>query len=277
MAGLLLVIGYLAWPGTAFAQAGPTATPDAQGVIYAQVLPGDSLWSVAARAGLSLDELLTLNNLERDDFIYEGQLLIVGYVTPAGAAESGAEATPTPTLSPTPLPSPTATAAPVKTGGDLCLLAYDDANRNGLPEPDEALRPAVAFTISDGQMVVSNYVTDGQSEPYCIRGLPAGNYQVTRSSLPQEALTTPGDWAVALADGAMLNLAFGSVMEAAEATASSPNSDLTTPSAAVATPPSAAGDSGSRMMSGVAVSAVILAVLLLLGVLIFILSARRST
>ena len=36
---------------------GPTATPDAEGVIYAEVQEGDSFWSVAARHGLTLDEI----------------------------------------------------------------------------------------------------------------------------------------------------------------------------------------------------------------------------
>ena len=70
------------------------------------------------------------------------------------------------------------------------LKAYDDINADGVQDADEALRPAVAFTISDGQAVVSNYVTDGESEPFCVEGLSAGSYRVTRSVLPNEVLTT---------------------------------------------------------------------------------------
>lgn len=274
--------------------AGPTATPNAEGVIYVEVQSGDSLWSVAARAGLTLDELLTLNNLERDDFIHAGQLLITGYVTPesqagettaatGGDANATSEAptvTPTPAVTTTPQP-PTPTAEPAPTGGDICLKAYDDANQNGLHDTGEALRAAVAFTISDGESVVSNYVTDGQSEPYCIRGLPAGNYHVTRSSTPDETLTTPGDWAVAVADGALLNLDFGSAGQAQEAVASADTGaagviQQNAGASSEATQPATTEDGGGRMLSGIAIAAVILAVLLLVGVLIFILSARRS-
>jgi hypothetical protein len=46
---------------------GPTATPNAEGVIYAEVQVGDSLWAVAARAGLVLDEFLEINEISRDD------------------------------------------------------------------------------------------------------------------------------------------------------------------------------------------------------------------
>ena len=48
------------------------------------------------------------------------------------------------------------------------VLDCDDVDGNGVQDAGDALSPAVAFTISDGQAVVSNYVTDGESEPFCV-------------------------------------------------------------------------------------------------------------
>ncbi len=94
----------------------------------------------------------------------------------------------------------------------ICLTAYDDNNENGVLDGGESLRPAVAFTISDGRSVVSNYITDGTNEPFCILGLDPGTYRVSRSSLPSEVMTTPGDQAVSLSRGSTLNLYFGSYL-----------------------------------------------------------------
>ena len=41
----------------------PTATPDADGIIYAEVQVDDSLWAIASRSQLSLDELLALKKV----------------------------------------------------------------------------------------------------------------------------------------------------------------------------------------------------------------------
>jgi LysM repeat protein len=271
----------------------PTSTPDAEGVIYVVVQPGDSLWGIAAEAGLTLDELLALNGMERDDFINAGDLIIIGHAEPgeevsAGetvtdtvAAEETAEAKPTDTPEPTPTSPPTATPEPLSlvepedTGGSICLKAFDDANSNGLHDDGETLREAVAFTIADETSVVSNYVTDGVSEPYCIRGLAAASYNITRSVLENETLTTPGDWAVSLTEGGILNIEFGSHLAeepAPAATADAPAGETTNSADLTADE----GDTGlTGRLSTFIFIGVALAVLLLVGVLVIILTSRR--
>ena len=159
-------------------------------------------------------------------------------------------------------------------GASICLEAYDDINKNGVRDTGEALRPAVAFTISDGQSVVSNYVTDGEAEPFCIKGLDEGSYRVTRSSRPEEILTTPGDHAVSLADASTFRLSFGSYMsEDALAFASAPVSEENEEPAAEAT--EAPGDNADGM-SGLIIGAVVVALLLLVAVIVVILTSRKG-
>ncbi|MDX1662781.1 MAG: LysM domain-containing protein [Candidatus Promineifilaceae bacterium] len=278
-------------PGT------PTATPDAEGVIYAEVQEGDSFWSIAARHGLTLEELLELNDASRDDFLQLGQLLIVGYgsastTDEADEAESAGEgsdgqATDDETaalatavaVSPTPTPPlPTATATPAR--AEICLAAFADLNQNGLREEDEPLQSAVAFTISRDETVVSNYVTDGVSEPYCITGLQPGDYRITRSTAQNEVLTTAGDWTVTVEMGSSQTLEFGSYRseELAAAPEEEPldSAPEETPNEAVITDADSNGVGGG--VTNILLSAaVVIAVLLLVGVLVVILSARRST
>ncbi len=318
----------------------PTATPDAEGVIYATVPPGGSLWSVSANAGITLDQILEYNNLTRDDFVSVGQLLIVGYAEPTGGEEAAAAATPeaaaaaitaTSEITPTDvitdaavvaetaaLAQPAAPeAAPATTGGEaeaaaadgaaaeaaapvaaepqaegilvsepetsgasICLKAFEDANQNGLHDPGEALRANVAFTISNEQRVVSNYVTTGTSEPYCLPGLTAGNYQVTRSQQNDEVLTTRGDWGLALTDGSVVTMEFGSYTGQAVASAdqNATSADLqAAPEVANAAVVEAETAQSGGLANGITIAAVVLAALLLVVVVGLLLTARRAS
>lgn len=187
------------------AQELPTATPDAEGFIYAIVQPNDSLWGIAARAGISLAELLDLNNLTENALIQPGDRLIVAIVEPP--------ASPTPVETPTavatrPPPTPTNTPPPPPLTV-ICLVAFADENGNGEREPLEPLQGGVAFTVFTAESVVANYVTDGISEPYCLTDLTAGDYQITRSVGRGETLTNSGNRTVILAAGDQVMLGFG--------------------------------------------------------------------
>ena len=192
-------------------------TPDETGVITVIVQPGESLWVIAARAGLSLPELLALNNLTDADVINPGDVLIIGQGTPAAptpAAGAPPSGSPTPTL-----PPPTLRPSETPAEAAVCLLAFDDLNRDGNHDTGEPLRAGVAFTVYNTQAVVANYVSDGVSEPKCLRGLVPGEYRVTRSIAPGEVLTTSGDWALSLTAGSELRQEFGSVIGVALADA----------------------------------------------------------
>ncbi|MDX1613914.1 MAG: LysM domain-containing protein [Candidatus Promineifilaceae bacterium] len=288
---------------------GPTPTPDAEGVIYVEVQPGDSLWAIAARADISLDEILELNDLSRDSFVNPGDLLIIGFgdapaeEAPEEQETETAEASAESALTEEEAENSTAeeddeqaTAlrasseedadgqavallAQDDSGASICLKAFADNNQNGQHDAGEPLSSDVAFTISDGQVVTSNYVTDGESEPFCIRGLAAGEYRVSRSRLSNEVMTTPGDRNISLSEGSTLSLDFGSYEEATTSVAAA-TEGTTVQSTDAAADGSVAnqanvGDSDNAL-SGLVIVAVIVAVLLLVAVIVVILSGRRA-
>lgn len=184
------------------------ATPDAEGIIYDVVRPNDTLWAVAIRAGLSLTDLLDLNNLTEDALIQPGDRLIVGFGEPPATMTPEASPTPVVTREP-PTPTVTRLAPPVTA---LCLVAFSDANGSGERDPSEPLQAGVAFTVFTAESVVANYVTDGVSEPYCLTDLSPGNYQVTRSVGREETLTNSGNRTVLLAAGDQVMLGFGGLL-----------------------------------------------------------------
>lgn len=289
---------------------GPTPTPNAEGLILVTVQPGDTMWAIAARAGLTLDGFLALNpSLTRDSFINAGEQYVIGKVDPPAATptpeptpepkattaassgdntgETPSESTPTPTAEPSPEP----TAAPI--GATVCLRAFDDLNRDGVLNAGEGLKAAVAFTIADGDAVISNYVTDGASEPYCIEGLPAGTYRISRSLGTNEMASNAPDWALALTDGANFSLDFGSYTDesAAQAsqtaqevamanttageveTAATENAATTSASAETAAAEAVSTTSSTSLVTWIIVG---IAAVLLIGVILVVLSGRRA-
>lgn len=247
-------------------------TPDATGAIVVIVQPGESLWVIAARAGLSLPDLLALNGLTEQSIINPGDALIVGYSTPEATIAPEIIAPPTATFPP---PTPQPTGKPREAA--ICLTAFDDLNRNGIHDPGEALRAGVAFTVYNTEAVVANYITDGRSEPRCLGGLVPGNYRVTRSIAPGELLTTGGDWALSLTAGGELYQAFGSVIEEAVAQATSaalqPTMTTAAPPTSVAVQP--ANNGGSLLLRLFGVGVLFFGGLLLFGA-VLILLVRQS-
>lgn len=267
---------------------GPQPTPNADGVIQVIVQSGDSLWGIAARNGLTIDEIYELNGLNESTIVRVGDVITVGFAEPpeeeapddaavedgeGGPADTPVDAEPTAT----PLP-PTPTLTPAPNGGNICLKAFDDVNQNGLHDADESLKAGVAFTVSDASSVVFNYVSDGFSEPYCVQQLNAGNYRITRSVGAGESLTTTGDWAVSLAAGGEMAFEFGSFVDESAVAVAEAGVAVESDAPEVPAGESAieSGESGG-LGSILVIVVVIIAVLLLLGVVALVLSSRRAT
>lgn len=193
--------------------AGPTPTPNADGLILITVQPGDTMWAIAARAGIALDAFLALNpGLTRDSFIQVGEQYIIGQAAPATATpEPTATLLPEATTAPTEEPGTQVAALPV--GGTLCLQAFADTNQNGIKDDSEARQAGVVFTIMAGEQIISQYLTDGSSEPYCLEGMVAGSYGVSRSFLANEVSTKGAEQVLMLTEGGRIDLDWGSYVD----------------------------------------------------------------
>ena len=262
---------------------GPTPTPDAEGVIYMAVPPGGSLWTVAAQAGISLDELLEYNNLTRDSFVQAGQLLVVGFAEPSGseatptaepetqggsADEPAPEATATAEVTPTPAPP---TAAP---GGEICVNAFGDTNGNGQHETSEGFMAGVTFTLSQGSDVLGQGVSRGAAESVCFENIPAGSYEVAQILPASLEATTASNLSLDLSVGQQIGLEFGSRVRQETPAENAIAGAATEAPAATAVPT----DSGGSGLSFGAISGLLLIVVavLVLGGLILVVMRQRG-
>jgi hypothetical protein len=251
---------------------GPTPTPDAEGVIYFAVPAGGSLWSVAAEAGITLDELLDLNNLTRDSFVRAGDLLIVGYAEPSATATP--EVTPTAAEAlPTEAP-PTATAEPTSpSGGVICANAFGDLDGSGQREASEGYMAGVTFTLTQGDAILGQGVSRGVEEAVCFENIPPGTYQVAQVLPSSLETTTASSIDIELNAGQQIRLEFGSRVRSA-----GPAEEVAEAATAVpqATTAPAGADDGGLGITAISGLILIVVAILLLGGMILLIARQRA-
>jgi hypothetical protein len=154
----------------------PTAGPD--GRILYQVQLGDTLWRIAAVAGISIDELRILNGLDPDEVITVGQVLLLGLGGPAGQPTDP----PPPGATPVP-PTPTEAAG----GAIICVLLFEDTNGDALRQEEEFAINGGAVSINERTGLFAN-TGDTTDEidpetlapiPVCFQEVPTGSYTIS--------------------------------------------------------------------------------------------------
>ncbi len=176
------------------------------------IQPGDTLWVIAARHGLSVDELRQWNGLTGNK-IYVGQVLALSRPPAPAATEVAA-----PTASPAAGATAVARAVqPIPAGptGDLCVQVYADQNGDGVRDSADARGspPDMAFSLlrveAGQEQVVGGYRTDGARTDFCFPGLPAADYQLTLTLPDGYAVTTPPISSLTVAPGATVQVQVG--------------------------------------------------------------------
>lgn len=100
-------------------------------------------------------------------------------------------------------------ADPAAAAARVCALVFNDANRNRIQEPDEALLPGASLALTSGAETLGAVQTDGISDPQCFDALPAGEYVLAASAPAGYGLTSPDQLRLRLLPGVPLDVAFG--------------------------------------------------------------------
>lgn len=201
---------YPAPPPTAFI----TPTPGANGTIIYVVQPGDTLWRIASIAGVSIDQIRSLNGLT-SDLISVGQRLIL---VKGAASTPGANAPPAATSTDAANPPPTAsdnqapsTNRSLAATGTVCALLWNDADGDGVRDAGEGLLAGGQLSVIEiaTSRPVRAYTTDGSNEPHCFNDLPAGQYTVSALAPAGYTATTVRSVPLEVAAGSVSTLEFG--------------------------------------------------------------------
>jgi hypothetical protein len=81
----------------------------------------------------------------------------------------------------------------------ICVLAFEDANENGLRDTGELPLPGVAVNIAiNTDVIVASHVTTDQNDHFCFEGLASGVYNLYFVDSPNHRATTQNSAALAL-------------------------------------------------------------------------------
>ncbi len=166
-----------------------TPTPGPDGKIIYIIQEGDSLWVIAANAGISVEQLRALNGLAIDEIIVPGKQLLLGYAGPAQPTAAEGQA---PTATPIP-PTPT----PVFGTAEICALLFVDDNGNAMLDSGEPPLGGGQVSIANvsGQLAAEftttvEYTEDGLPLSHCVPDLQTGDYNVSAAVPPDYNPTT---------------------------------------------------------------------------------------
>jgi LysM repeat protein len=174
------------------AAAGPEAFPP--GSETYTVEPGDALWTIAARAGMTVDELRALNNITGNN-IFAGQVLLLRPAAPPPPT-STVEAPP-PTTAPTVVAAAPSRPQLAGVPGTLCITVFGDSAADGQRDAEDELEPPPPLSLAllrleAGQEQAVGGFRSGESvEAQCFPDLQPASYRL--------ALTTPSGYVVTTA------------------------------------------------------------------------------
>jgi len=198
----------------------PTSTPLPNGEVWYTVRSGDTLAVIAYYHETTVDEIKRLNSLA-SSAIFPNQKLLIKILAPPPTATEPPLPAFTPSLTPPLVQLPTGTTPPLALSpdyGQLCVVAYNDANRNAVNDNEPSLAD-VRVTLSAGTTPLDGYLTTGAETSHCFPQLPPGSYTVSVAAPAGYTTTTSSEAAVQLQSGNLVTLAFGltAVMETAPA------------------------------------------------------------
>jgi hypothetical protein len=184
----------------------PTPTPGADGRILYIVQEGDTLWRISAISGLTIDEIRTLNNLSPDDFLVQGQSLLLGLAGPsqnATVAPNATDAAPPADLPPTPTPGPGV--------GTICVILYEDSDGDALRGELELglAEGAISLTNRSGTVSLTGETLAGLEPAVCFEEILEGDYNVTVAIPEGYNPTTVLNYALELKAGDTASIQFG--------------------------------------------------------------------
>lgn len=168
-----------------------TPTPNVEGQIIYTVQEGDSCTRVYLLTGVSIDRIISLNNLTDECILTPGQKLVIATVEPATATPEGPAPTPTPGP-----PTPT----PFDGNAEVCVVLFEDLDGNQMRGENELYLEGGVASISNRAGTFSETLeTVGGSpdlvEPACFENVPEGDYNLSMGipdgTIPTTSLNVP--------------------------------------------------------------------------------------
>ncbi len=190
---------------------------------------GETLTSIANAYGVSLEQLLTLNELDPEQYLQVGQRLLILRAGEGSQAESPSEDNDASEVtqdseveikqSELPLDDDENSAVlaaaapmtdPAAISPQLCVAIFQDDNSNGMRDLGEVYLPGGSIRLIDlstAQQLPLNDILE--AAPYCLPDLPRALYQLEGIAPDRFALTSSASLQVDLRAGGTVAIEFG--------------------------------------------------------------------
>lgn len=184
-----------------------TPTPDSEGRIYYTVQAGEFCATISEKLNVDLATLKSLNGLDDNCVILEGQKLLIAQVEkPTSTAMSA------PTLMPAEI---TPTATPGTGTANICVVLFNDMDGNGRQTEFESYLYGGVVGVNDqfGQIALTGNTVAGDPTlgvtPLCFEDVPEGNYNITMAIPEDFNPTTVMNYPLTVHAGEVATIDFG--------------------------------------------------------------------
>lgn len=182
-----------------------TPTPNADGQIIYMVEDDDTCTRIYILTGVSIDDLIALNDLDEDCSITPSQQLILGTVAPATETPEGPTSTPTEAL-------PTAT--PFEGNGEVCVVLYEDLDGNMMRDDGELYMAGGVISINNRLGTYSETMDTIGGDPdevelVCFENVPEGEYNISMGIPEGYNPTTSMNYSLVVSAGDTIVIDFG--------------------------------------------------------------------
>lgn len=182
-----------------------TPTPNAEGQIIYTVQEGDNCTIIFLKTGVSIEEIIALNNLEPDCNVFPSQPLLLATVAPATSTPEG----PVPTAT---MGAPTPT--PFDGNAEICIVLYEDLDGNQKRSENEFYLAGgvISITNRSGTFSETRETVGGNPdlvEPVCVADVPEGEYNLSMGIPEGYNPTTSLNYPLAVTAGDTVVVDFG--------------------------------------------------------------------
>lgn len=182
-----------------------TPTPNADGQIIYIVQEGDTCTRIFLLTGVTIEEIITLNNLGPECSLVPGQQLLLAQVDPVTPTPEG----PLPTPTPGP-PTPT----PFEGNGRICVALFEDLDGNQRRSPNEMYLGGGVISVSNriGTFSQTKETVGGDPAvvgPVCFDDVPEGEYNLSMGIPDGFNPTTSMNYAIEVTAGDVIVVDFG--------------------------------------------------------------------
>lgn len=182
-----------------------TPTPNADGQIIYTVQEGDNCTRIFLLTGVSIDQIIALNNLGDECSVFPSQELILAMAAPVTATPEGPA--PTPTTGP---PAPT----PFEGNGVVCVVLFEDLDGNQMRSTNEFYLAGGVISVNNraGTYSETKETVGGDPalvEPVCFEEVPEGEYNLSMGIPEGTNATTSLNYALPVSAGDTIVIDFG--------------------------------------------------------------------